>query len=167
MTIDTVASTEELLIRIEEGHIIFGLHDVVESEQDSKFYPVLKDNQGYYRVKKNKFLTVNKLTFTIDGQLMEANKYDLRIQHDRRYGNATITCTGDYTLYYDFNLNIAYKIPLSDIDRVRLAFLKERSCVPAQTIGTLEETAHELIGIVSNINSADIDRYKVKAELRR
>lgn len=167
MTIDTVASTEELLIRIEEGHIIFGLHDVVESEQDSKFYTVLKDNQGYYRVKKNKFLTVNKLTFTIDGQLMEANKYDLRIQHDRRYGNATITCTGDYTLYYDFNLNIAYKIPLSDIDRVRLAFLKERSCVPAQTIGTLEETAHELICFVSNINSADIDRYKVKAELRR
>nr|DAQ18666.1 MAG TPA: hypothetical protein [Caudoviricetes sp.] len=167
MTIDTVASTEELLVRIEEGHIIFGLHDVVESEQDSKFYPVLKDHQGYYRVKKNKFLTVNKMSFTIDGQLIEANKYDLRIQHDRRYGNVTITCTGDYTLYYDFNLNIVYKIPLMDIEKVRLSFLKHRGCVPAQTIGTLNETAYELTCFVANVNSSDIDRYKVKAELRR
>ena len=48
MTISVSYDPKELHLRIKENHIILPLHDVTDEAQVSKFYPVFKDNQGWY-----------------------------------------------------------------------------------------------------------------------
>lgn len=165
MIIDVVADVNELCVRIREGHIVFPLHEASD-ERPSRFYPVFKDFQGWYMFKPRKYLKVNKEEFiTSDG--LTAYKYDLKINDNRRYGNKTIVCTDGYTLYYDFNLNIVYKVKYEELYFIRQAFIEFKFCVPNQVLGTIYETAHELICFVGNRNTTDFDYFKIRSAIEQ
>ena len=165
MTISVSYDPKELHLRIKENHIILPLHDVTDEAQVSKFYPVFKDNQGWYLFKTRKYLNVSKEVI-MTNESIASYKYELSIHNDRRYGNKEEFCDHEHTLYYDFNNNILYKIALKDISMVNETFRIFRGCSPMQTLGTLYEDAHGLVCFVGNTNSVDFDYFKIENAIK-
>ena len=166
MTIALAYDVKELCLRIKENHIILPLHDVTDEAQRSKFYPVFKDNEGWYLFKPRKYLEVAKELITTSESLASYN-YELTIHNDRRYGNKEVFCDHEHTAYFDFNNCILYKVPSKDTSIVNETFKIFRRCMPMQVLGSLHEDAHTLVCFAGNTNSVDFDYFKIENAIKR